>query len=71
VLGFCGSAMTDNDAGHGDSGAGGGMPLYEEAKVGEAVDDGCISAGSGVEGRKDRGGQAGFGDDDGDDDRSV
>jgi hypothetical protein len=69
VTGFCGSAKTDDDAGHGDSGAGGGMALYEEAKVGETVDDGCISAGSGVEGRKDGGDQTGFGDDD--DDRSV
>jgi hypothetical protein len=41
------------------------MALYEEANVGEAIDGGCISAGSGVEGRKDRGGQAGSGDDDG------
>jgi hypothetical protein len=47
------------------------MALYEEAKVGEAIDDGCKSAGFGVEGRKDRGGQAGVGDDDDDDDRSV
>ena len=45
-----------------------------EAKAGEAADDGCITAGSGVEGRKERGGQTGFGGDgdgDSDDDRSV
>jgi hypothetical protein len=49
------------------------MALYE-AKTGEAADDGFISAGSGVEGRKERGGQTGLGgdgDDDDDDDCSV
>lgn len=61
----------DDDTGHGDSGAGGGMALYEEVKAGEAVDDGCTSAGSGVEGRKDGGDQAGFGSDGEDDDRPV
>jgi hypothetical protein len=59
----------DDDDGHGDSGVGGGMALYEGAKVGEAVEDVCISAGSGVEERKDGGDQAGFGNDV--DDRSV
>jgi hypothetical protein len=47
------------------------MALYEEFKAGEVVDDGCTSAGSGVEGRKDRGDQAGFGNDGDDDDRVV
>jgi hypothetical protein len=46
------------------------MALYEEVNAGEAVGDGCISAGSGVGGKKDRGGQTGFGGD-GDEGRSV
>ena len=39
------------------------MALYEAVEAGEAVNDGYTSAGSGVEGRNDRGDQAGFGND--------
>ena len=46
------------------------MTLYEEVNTGEAVDDGRISAGFGVGGKNDRGGQTGFGGD-GDEGRSV
>jgi hypothetical protein len=55
-VGFCGSAKTGDGTGHGESGMGGGIVLYDEVNVGDVVEDGWISAGSGV-GRKDRGDQ--------------
>ena len=54
----------EDGTGHGDSGGSVGIVLYDEVKVGEVVEDGWISAGSGV-GRKDRGDQGPRDDDDG------
>jgi len=47
------------------------MALSKETELGEAVDNGCVPAGSGVEGMSDHGDQAGFGENDGDADRWV
>jgi hypothetical protein len=64
VLGLRGSEKRCDGTGHGESN--GSVVLYGEVNVGEALGDVCMLAGSVVSGRKDRGDEEGFWEDDDD-----